>query len=228
MNREKELKISQALAVCAELTGTQLSDAAFSIMLDELMAYPEETILAALRRCYRELTGRLSLAAIMSRLDTGLPSADEVFGLLVEGWRNEELTVVVPEIAQIAAGQGASQLFFNHDKTGARMAFRESYERLAAQCIGQPVRWQVSAGTDKNHLERAVMEALRQGKLSKAEAIGYLPSGDSQYQLGVNIQAALPCEMLSDEERLANRAKLAVVLGSIRSTQRLGEDGIYA
>ena len=35
---QKELAIIQALTVCAELTGTQLSEAAFDVMVDDLPA----------------------------------------------------------------------------------------------------------------------------------------------------------------------------------------------
>ena len=153
---DKEIRIVEALAVCAELTGTQLSDAAMNAMVEDLLAYDTGTVLAALNRCRRELAGRLTLAAILQRLDTGLPSADEAFGLLAEGWRNEALTVVVPEIAMQAAGMGAFGLFQAGDKTGARMAFREAYVRLAADV--REARWTVSAGSDREQRTRAVTE----------------------------------------------------------------------
>ena len=129
--KPKALQILEAVAVAAELTGTELSDVAKGAMVEELAAHDLQTVLNALNRCRKELTGRLTLAAILQRLETGLPSADEAFGMLLEGWRNEDLTVVVPEIAMQAAGNGAYELFAANDKTGARMAFRESYERMA-------------------------------------------------------------------------------------------------
>ena len=171
---QKELAIIQALTVCAELTGTQLSEAAFDVMVDDLMAYEAQSVLAALNRCRRELTGRLTLAAILQRLDTGLPSADEAFGMLVEGWRNEALTVVVPAIAMQAAGNGAQELYFSGDKTGARMAFREAYERLAADVQGKTA-WFVSAGNDRDQRSAAVMAAVKAGRLEQQQAAGYLP-----------------------------------------------------
>lgn len=171
---QKELAIIQALTVCAELTGTQLSEAAFDVMVDDLMAYEAQSVLAALNRCRRELTGRLTLAAVLQRLDTGLPSADEAFGMLVEGWRNEALTVVVPAIAMQAAGNGAQELYFGGDKTGARMAFREAYERLAADVQGKAA-WFVSAGNDRDQRSAAVMAAVKAGRLEQQQAAAYLP-----------------------------------------------------
>lgn len=172
---QKELAIIQALTVCAELTGTQLSEAAFDVMVDDLMAYEAQSVLAALNRCRRELTGRLTLAAVLQRLDTGLPSADEAFGMLVEGWRNEALTVVVPAIAMRAAGNGAQELYFCGDKTGARMAFKGAYERLAANVQGEAA-WFVSAGNDRDQRSAAVMAAVKAGRLEQEQAAAYLPS----------------------------------------------------
>ena len=204
---DKEIRIAQALAVCAELTGTQLSDAATNAMLDELLAYDTGTVLAALNRCRRELTGRLTLAAILQRLDNGLPSADEAFGLLAEGWRNESLTVVVPEIAMQAAGMGAFGLFQVGDKTGARMAFREAYVRLAADV--REARWTVSAGSDREQRTRAVTEAVKAGRLPAQRAAAYLPAGAAEERLPLTGQKLLP------HEREAGRRQAAGILAML-------------
>lgn len=204
---DKEIRIAQALAVCAELTGTQLSDAATNAMLDELLAYDTGTVLAALNRCRRELTGRLTLAAILQRLDNGLPSADEAFGLLAEGWRNESLTVVVPEIAMQAAGMGAFGLFQAGDKMGARMAFREAYTRLAADV--REARWTVSAGSDREQRTRAVAEAVKVGRLTAQRAAAYLPAEAVEERLQLAGQKLLP------HEREAGRRQAAGILAML-------------
>lgn len=184
-NAKKAVMIDEALSVCCELTGTTLSAIAKATMIEDLMAYETETVLKALSRCRRELSGRLTLAAILERIDTGLPSADESFGMLVEGWKNENLTVVVPEIAMQAAGNGAYELFTAGDKTGARMAFRDAYQRLAAdlQLNGGAVKWFVSKGNDRNHQVQAVMEAVRLGRLKQETAAAYLPSEAAEERL---------------------------------------------
>lgn len=204
---DKEIRIVEALAVCAELTGTQLSDAAMNAMVEDLLAYDTSTVLAALNRCRRELTGRLTLAAILQRLDTGLPSADEAFGLLAEGWRNEALTVVVPEIAMQAAGMGAFGLFQAGDKTGARMAFREAYVRLAADV--REARWTVSAGSDREQRTRAVEAAVRDGRLTAQRAAAYLPAEAAEERLQLAGQKLLP------HEREAGRRQAAGILAML-------------
>lgn len=204
---DKEIRIVEALAVCAELTGTQLSDAAMNAMVEDLLDYDTGTVLAALNRCRRELTGRLTLAAILQRLDNGLPSDDEAFGLLVEGWCNEALTVVVPEIALLAAGMGAFGLFQAGDKTGARMAFREAYTRLAAD-VRQAV-WTVSAGNDREQRIRAVEAAVRDGRLDARRAAGYLPSEAAEERLRLENRPLLPHEI---EAGRAHSARLLALL----------------
>lgn len=174
----KRAELKQALTVTAELTGTAFSQAAYDAIVDELMGYDTQAALSALNRCRRELTGRLSLAAILERIDTGLPSADEAFGMLAEGWRNEELTVIVPAIAMTAAGNGAWELFAAGDKTGARMAFRDSYARLSADLLanGGKVEWFVSRGYNREHQAAAIMDAVRKGRLTAEQALTCLPS----------------------------------------------------
>ena len=181
----KAVAIDEALTVCCEMTATELSAAAKAAMIEDLLAYETEQVMMALHRCRRELTGRLTLAAILERIDTGLPSADEAFGMLVEGWRNEALTVVVPAIAMDAAGHGAWDLFAAGDKTGARMAFRAAYDRMAAQRPPGSIEWFVSAGTDREHRTAAVAEAVKLGRLPSHKAAWYLPleAGEARYLL---------------------------------------------
>ena len=170
-------EILQAITVVCELTATEMSGMAKAAMAEELLPYPLADVLAALRRCRRELTGRLTLAAVLSRMDTGLISADEAFGLLVDSWKNESLTLVIPEIAMQAMGMGAQGLLNAGDKVGARMAFKEAYNRLAGSLkTGEKPQWFVSAGTDKQQMTQAIMQAVEQGRLTKSHANALLPS----------------------------------------------------
>lgn len=206
-------QILQAVVVAAELTGTQLSDAAQAVMVKKLLAYDADKVLAALDRCCCELTGRLTLAAVLERIDTGWPSADEAFNAVVEGWRNEALTVVLPRMAQEVAGD-ARALFVAGDKTGARMAFKAGYERRCAEAKsrGEVPDWVVEAGTDKAHLAATVMAAVKAGRLPQQTALAYLPAaaGDERHLL-------LTGRMLTDEQRRLgkqNTDRLLALIGS--------------
>ena len=204
---ERAAKIDEALTVCCELTGTELSARAKAAMIEDLLGYDTGAVLCALNRCRRELTGRLTLATILQRLDTGLPSADEAFGLLAEGWRDEALTVVVPEIAMQAAGMGAFGLFQAGDKTGARMAFREAYVRLSADV--REARWTVSAGSDREQRTRAVTEAVKAGRIAPQRAAAYLPAEAAEERLQLAGQKLLP------HEREAGRRQAAGILAML-------------
>ena len=66
--------IARAIVVAAEITGTELSPTTLGVMVSDLGAYSEEQVLAAIDRCRRELTHRLTLADIISRIDDGRPA----------------------------------------------------------------------------------------------------------------------------------------------------------
>lgn len=203
-----KIEIAQALAVAAELTGTALSEMAFDVMVSDLAEFETDAVLNALNRCRRELTGRLTLAAVLERIDNGLPSADEAWGMLVEGLKDECVTVVVPEIAQQAAGNGASELFLSGDKTGARMAFKEAYSRLSVKINqAEGVKWVVSRGYDAEQAKTAIMEAVRQGRISKDAALMALPSqaDDEREKLETG-------RVLTLEQKQAHKQRIAPIL----------------
>ena len=74
--------ILQAIAVTAELTGTQLSEPAARVFAGDLAAYPEAQVLGALTRCRKEVRGRLTLQDVIGRLDDGRPGAEEAWAML--------------------------------------------------------------------------------------------------------------------------------------------------
>ena len=56
----QSVEVLKAIAATAELTGTELSEAALLVFEADLSDYSDEQVLAALTRCRRELRGRLS------------------------------------------------------------------------------------------------------------------------------------------------------------------------
>ena len=169
-------QIIEALAVTAELTGTQLTPAAARVMAQDLAPYPKNQILGALLKCRRELTGRLTIAAIMQRLADGRPSPEEAWAGLP---LNEDVSVSWTVEMQQAWGV-AMPLLENRDKVGARLAFVDCYKRLVSEARerGEPVKWQISLGHDPNARQAALDEAVRLGRLSApvlAASLGYEP-----------------------------------------------------
>ena len=67
----------------AELaTQAKLSTAAAELLAQDLADLPREQVLAALRRCRRDGLKRLTVAAVISRLDDGRPAPDEAWTML--------------------------------------------------------------------------------------------------------------------------------------------------
>jgi hypothetical protein len=171
MNPSKTLL--QAIAVTAELTGTQLSESAARVMAQDLAQYPEQHILGALVRCRRELTHGLTVAAVLTRIEDGRPGPEQAWAMMP---RDEAQSVVWTE--EMAQAWGiARPLLDEGDQVAARMAFNESYRKIvqAARDAGAPVKWTPSLGHDKSGRETALMEALRLGRLTQSHVFGLLP-----------------------------------------------------
>lgn len=66
---EETEQITKALAVVAELTGTEFSAPARAYLLRELTGYPARRVLDGLHRAGRECTGKLTLGGIVKALD---------------------------------------------------------------------------------------------------------------------------------------------------------------
>lgn len=188
MNDEK---IMQAIAVTAELTGTQLSDNAMLVMAEDLLAYPLDKVLIALERCRRELKGRLTQAAILERIDDGWQSAEEAFNTLVAGWESEHLSILTTHTAMHAA-ESASALFNIGDKYRAGLAFKTAYERIVSEKKAKGIQpdWYVSAGLDKEQLAQLVTEAVATGKIASDYALALLPAGENRTKIeAINLLA---------------------------------------
>jgi hypothetical protein len=74
---------------------------------------------------------------------------------------------------------GAAQpLLDEGDQVAARMAFKESYNRLIAEARNNsiPVEWFPSLGDDKYGREAVVKEAVRLGRISEVHAQKLLPN----------------------------------------------------
>lgn len=168
-----ETELAKALIVTAEMCGTELSRNAALAMVRELAEYDPDAVAKALKRCAREVTGRITLAAVIARIEDGHPGAEEAWALCP---RDEAATVVWTD--EIAEAFGvASSLLRDGDAVGARMAFRETYSRLTqeARDAGRRARWNVSLGHDVSGRKRAVLDAVKRGRLTEGDAMLYLP-----------------------------------------------------
>ena len=177
------IRITKALTATAEIIGTNFSEAALTVIVNDLASHPENDVLAALVRCRREVKYRLTLADILQRMpvstapNTVPTDPDMAWELAVRlrGQRDESDTLVVP-VAIMQAWPSA--LWEKGDAVAARMAFKASYPSRRIEC-GE--KWQVSLGHDARRRESAVHEARKLGQITGDRAVqilGYDPAGD--------------------------------------------------
>lgn len=165
MKNPPSKELLQAIAVTAELTGTEISEVAARVMADDLAMYPEEQVMGALVRCRKELRGRMSIADVISRLDDGRPGPDEAWAIVGPCLADEGATFVWNEEIKRAF---SVCMPLAQDRVAARLAFRETYERAVreARDAGEPVRWTVSLGWRVQERTGPLLEAVRKGRLT--------------------------------------------------------------
>ncbi|WP_053006734.1 hypothetical protein [Chromobacterium subtsugae] len=204
-------EILEAVAVTAELTGTELSAAAQAVMVRDLLGYPKDSVLRALSRCRRELTGRLTLAAILDRLDDGRPGADEAWGVVARALGDESETVVWTEEMASAAAP-ARELMMLGDKIGARMAFRDAYERIVSEARGErrSIAWGVSAGNDAERRASAIVRAVELGRLPAGRAQALLPTQSVEER-----HLLLTGSVMSEDEKRSGREQVKKLLAML-------------
>lgn len=105
----------------------------------------------------------------------GRPGAEEAWAIALTS-RNEADTVVWTQETAEAFGICAPIMHLG-DEVGARMAFKEAYQRLVttSRANGQPARWSASLGWDIERRTAALTKAANSGLLSAPVVSGLLP-----------------------------------------------------
>lgn len=186
MTPEQQDQLVDMLAVTAEVMGTELKPGAVMVMVQDLAQFDFAAVANALVRCRRELSGKLTLKAIIDILAPGggWVSANEAWALALPALDEAATIVWTPEIAK--AWQVAKPILDAGDKIGARMAFIPAYERLVEQSrqAGRQPHFEVSAGWDPNMREAAIQKAVTAGLLPppKPEPMIALPPPEMDKQ----------------------------------------------
>ncbi|MGY2285188.1 hypothetical protein [Pseudomonas gingeri] len=169
-------RLTLAITATAEVLGQTITSEAAEMMADDLADYPAEAVAGALKACRRELTGKLTLAAILQRAQAadGRPGKDEAWAIAMT--TNDEFeTVVLTDEIQLALA-AAKPVLDAGDKIGARMAFISAYERFVGQARedAKPVNWHVSVGFDANRRIQAVTKAMELKRIPREHGQKYL------------------------------------------------------
>lgn len=196
--------LAREIAVAAAVTQTDVSAVAIAAMVDDLLEFPLDAAVAAIRRARREVT-RLTLHAIVERVESadGHPGADAAWAMCP---RSEADTVVwTDQMAE--AYRVAFPLLECGDRIGARMAFKDEYERLVAQARErrEAPKWRVSLGTDKDRREAPIAQAVELGRLPAATAAKYLPAPENPAVAAALGVLALPAPTEADADLVKRR-----------------------
>lgn len=194
-------KLIEAIAVAQEVTGTPLgSDAAIEAMVMDLSGYPEPQVLGALRRCMREVKGKLTLADIITRIDDGRPPPEVAWSMVP---KNEAASVCWTTEMRDAYAV-CYRMVESGELVQARMAFLEAYRSQVqlARDARLPVEWHFSLGTDKDARELVILDAAEKGRVSVEGAQRLLP----YHREDVAVNARLLAITSGAFRRLENKA----------------------
>lgn len=179
MKPDDAIEFESALTDMMELLSagkTELSARVSALWFRVLSPYPLPAVLAGMDAHMRGSdTGRtLPIPAdIIKQINAavahdGRPGADEAWA--IAALSVDERTTVV-WTAEIAEAWGiARPIMALRDEVGARVAFREAYNRLVldARCARRPVCWLAALGTDVASQESALRVAASQGRVDMA------------------------------------------------------------
>lgn len=166
LSTENLHQLVKLLVATAEVIGDEVRPVAAALMAEDLSVYPMGALETALAQCRRELKGRLSLAAIIERIDDGHPTPNEAWATAILA-ADERNTVVWT--GQMQAAWAVAQSLMNiGDKIAARQAFLEAYARLVkeARAAHQPAAYDASIGFDVAGRDAALRQAVARGQLT--------------------------------------------------------------
>lgn len=172
-DREQE-DLVKGLMATAEVIGDQLRPTAAAYMVQDLSYYSMAVLERALAGCRRELKGRLSLAAVLERIDDGHPAPNEAWAVAIQA-ADERNTVVWTTLTQ-QAWNTALPLVQAGDKIAARPAFLETYARLLkdARAARLPASYTPSLGFDLTSRNAALTDAVSKGLLAHDQVRDHL------------------------------------------------------
>jgi hypothetical protein len=141
------------------------SDGVVMSVFDTLIEYPIEHVLGSIQVHSRKSkfapTPADVVAIIESRTNTKHIGPDEAWGIVLKSFDEAESVVMTQEM--LDARCAAWSAWFDGDKIGVRMAFKDTYSRIIESAPSP--KWRLIAGWDKSRIEVAVEEAKLLGRL---------------------------------------------------------------
>lgn len=166
----------------AEAFGEPLTEQRQEIYYRGLAEIPQEQLRIAFRRAryelkwFPKLAELRELAGVLPDLMVdGRPGPEEAWARMPKGERIEDDSIVWCEEERTAYG-ACRRLLLEGDQIGARMAFKERYEKELAEARshGRPVQWSVSVGYDIEHRLAALAGAVQEKRITKEKALDFV------------------------------------------------------
>ncbi len=182
MNQQEKLQLNDDLVGTAYAVGSNLPDAALTIMVKQLSKYTYPQVKAALNRCTLEVTNRLPLAEIIKRIDDGRPSPEKAWSEVQHLGESDSKMLT---LEQNKAFCMVSTSLIDGDtsaKIAARQTFMEVYKQEVAKnrTEGLPVQYFLAVGDDAQGRQEAILLAVQEGKLLQDKAIGMFPQFEDE------------------------------------------------
>jgi hypothetical protein len=165
----KQSELLKRLAVTAEVMGAEMTEEAAKFIAHKLASIPDKLIDAALNLCAEEMTGRLTLSAILDRINWGHPGVEHAWAHCLPAIDERKSIVWTEEMSE--AFGAARPLLQAGDRVAARMAFKEVYIELlrTAKHERRKAIWTPSLGHNREEREAVLLEAYTAGRLCEAQ-----------------------------------------------------------
>lgn len=207
-------RLIDLLVGTAEVIGDQLRPTTAVFMVADLAAYPLVLLERALSGCRRELKGKLSLAAILERIDDGHPAPNEAWSIAMRAV-DERATVVWTE--QTRDAWNAALPLVDEDRIAARQAFLEVYTRLVkeARAAQRTAVHQLSLGADAAGRDSVLSQAVAAGQLAHEQVAEFLalPAPSPVFNPLALLAGRVEASPEADAKTRARLDELAEILG---------------
>jgi hypothetical protein len=220
------------LTALGEAFGEGLTAERQAIYVTALADIPIDQLRQAIRAAIQELKWFPKVAELRElagapprTLNDGRPGPEEAWARMPKGRRMEDDSIVWCEEERAAYGVCRS-LLQDGDQIGARMAFKERYERELAEARSQrkPAKWAASVGYDIEHRLVTLATAVQEKRVSLEAALNFVP-GERQTDFARMLPPAEAKGLLTGEvQRTPNIPGLAGILEKMRMEDALPEE----
>lgn len=219
------------ITALGEAFGEGLTAERQAIYVRALADIPKDELRRAIRLAVKHLKWFPKVAELRE-LARGLPDAavdrpgpEEAWARMPKGEHREDDSVVWCE-EERAAYSSCRSLLLDGDQIGARMAFKERYEKEVAEAhaAGKPVRWIMSAGFDMNHRLSTLATAVQEKRMTLEGALNFVP-GERQSDFAQMLPPKEAKGLLTGKiEKLPDIPGLGGVLAKMRMEDLVPEE----